>query len=340
MPAHHANHAAAVPAVVISTKTAGSSRCPALVRLDVMNFFPSIVHSRMLTELDKAGVEKFAINLCEKAISTATGDSQSNNVIGVPQGLSVSGALSSIYMTNFDKIQIAKNQNYYRYVDDILLICEPISAEQSLFRMRRSLSRIGLKVHPLGKAGKTEIRSSNEGIDFLGYHITKEKVSIRTSSYQKMFKNILKVITDFRYRNDINKLIFRINLKITGCKIDSKKYGWMIFFSRTENLSQLSYLDKFIKEQLNRVGVGSDKIGRIKSFVKSYHEIRYNLSGTSYIPDFDNLSHAEKIEIISILLGKQIEEVSAWEFDSIEREFGRLISKEVSDLEKDVGTPS
>lgn len=310
------------------------------VRVDVRNFFPSVTHGRLDQALKRAKIGESVRLLCLGAVKTPTGAETQPNLRGIPQGLSISGALSAIYMISFDKKQVAQYQNFYRYVDDILCICPPDSAKDVLAGLSKSLNGLGLSAHLEGVEGKTEISPVKDGIDFLGYHISINKVSIRKSSYKRMFKNMLKVITDYRYRKKIDRSIFRMNLKITGCIVDGKRRGWMMFFSRTEDMSQLSYLDRFIDRQLNRVKFPNERRGEIKTFIKSYHEIRYKIQSSKYIPNFDLYGHDEKIGVISVLTGKGLEEVAAWDVDNIENEFSRLISKEVHDLEQDVGNPS
>ena len=113
-----------------------------------------------------------------------------------------------------------------------------------------------------------------------------------------------------------------------------------MFFSLTENLKQLQYLDRFVKRQLHRVGFPDERIAEAKTFVKSYHEIRFNLSDSSYIPNFDEFTQDKKVEVITTLTGRALEEVLTWDVENIEVEFNRLISKEIQGLEQDVGSPS
>jgi hypothetical protein len=244
-------------------------------------------------------------------------------------------------MLRFDAIQRRKYENYFRYVDDILLICKTSTADETLKAIGRSLSSTrGLVIHKKGVAGKTEISPVVEGVDFLGYRICPDKVSIRDSSFRRMFKNILKVITEYRYRQDTDRLVFRLNLKITGCTVDGRRRGWMMFFSHTEDMSQLSHLDAFVKQQLNRVDVPRKEQQRIKRFIKAYHEIRYNITLTGYIPNLDKFTRADKVEAVAALSPYSIEEVANWEDEYLDLEFSRRMSKEVHDLEQDVGNPS
>lgn len=310
------------------------------VRIDVRDFFPSLSHTILARELQHFGIEKIIADLTMSAVATPTGNRDVAPLKGIPQGLSISGALSSLYMLRFDRKRKSENISYFHYVDDILLVCETSQADELLKKLSRSLRARGLVIHKKGVAGKTEISPVNDGIDFLGYRICVDKVSIRESSYRRMFKNLLKVITDFRYTRKLDRFLFRINLKITGCIVDQRRRGWMMFFSHTEDLSQLTYLDRFLHRQLSRVKFPANQISKIKSFVKSYHEIRYNLAHGTYVPNFDNFDFQQKAEAVAALSRKDIAAVLAMDVLEIESEFSRYLSREVHDLEQDVGNPS
>jgi len=329
---------AIVDRVVASIRSGEPNR--SFVRVDVRNFFPSVTHLRLEAALKSAGLGNAVRSLCMAAVRTPTGSAGEPNDRGIPQGLSISNALAAIYMLKFDARQGSRFPTFFRYVDDILCICPTPQAQQVLTSITRSLNSIGLRAHALGVAGKTEISPVENGIDFLGYRISEENVSIRDSSYKRMFKNILKVITDYRYRKRDEKTLFRLNLKITGCRIDGKRRGWMMFFCRTEDTSQLAFLDQFVRRQLAKAGFPKELQSNVKTFVKSYHEIRYRYYHTNYIPNFDAFDQSEKIKTIALLTQKDPVEIATWDIQRIEDEFNRLISKEVHDLEEDVGSPS
>lgn len=271
------------------------------------------------------------------AVQTATGKSGENRR-GVPQGLSISGALSGIYLKSLDQKFRARFENYFRYVDDILCVVDEGEEKQVIRSIEKSLNSLGLKIHDEGVEGKTEIKDLQDGIDFLGYHITPTSISVRESSYKRMFSNLLKVITDYKYRKNVNRTLFRLNLKITGCIVDGKRRGWLMFFSRTEDLSQLKFLDIFVSEQLARIKFPAGEKGKVARFIKAYHEIRYNISETTHIPNFDNYDLSQKKRVISNYRGLKDIEIEAWDAPKIEDEFSKIVSSEVHDLEEDVGT--
>lgn len=310
------------------------------VRIDVRDFFPTVQHDLLLKAVEKHGLPPFISDIVAKAVSNSTGPVGTPNRQGIPQGLSISTELSAIFMEEFDLSEKAKEGVYFRYVDDILIICPSQLASRRMKDAVIALEQLGLKAHPLGSVGKTEIKSIKDGIEFLGYDISIGKVSVRRSSYNRMFRNLLKIITDFRYRKDGDKAIFRLNLKITGCLVDGKRRGWLMFFSQTENLSQLKYLDRFVMNQLRRVGLSQAKFGQVKSFVKSYHQIRHKLFTTDYIPNFDTYTLEQKREAILTLSNVKPEILDTWSLESLEEEFSRLVAREISELEADLGSMS
>lgn len=324
----------------VAKKLRSKTTARSFIRIDVKEFFPSIRHELLDAELGRFGIDPLTRSLVMRAVGTRIGDAETVSKQGVPQGLSISGALACLYMLRFDERQQKKFIDYFRYVDDILIISDSEAAENALDSAKRALSRLGLTIHPSGTSGKTETTCTEDGIDYLGYHISRNKISVRKSSYRRMFKNVSKVTTDFRYRKDAERLVFRLNLKITGCIIDGKRRGWMMFFSRTEDMHQLAHLDKFVTKQLKFVECAPENFPRIKKFVKSYYEINYKIDKTSYIPNFDTYSIEQKTEVVSILSGRPVEEVQAFDVEMLERQFGRLLGKEIRDLEQDVGNPS
>lgn len=253
---------------VVNSIRSGDHASKSFVRIDVKNFFPSISHTILRRELEFFDLEQKVKDLSLAAVATPTGSARGRSERGVPQGLSISGALAALYMLRFDAIQTKKNANYVRYVDDILLVCDTNKADDTLKSVGRALKSRGLIIHKKGIEGKTEISPVNDGVDFLGYRIGVNQVSVRSSSFKRMFKNLLRILTDYRYRKYHEKVIFRINLKITGCIVDQRRRGWMMFFSHTEDMSQLAHLDKFVKSQLSRVNFPRSRLSEIKTFIK------------------------------------------------------------------------
>lgn len=307
----------------------------AFIQIDIKDFYPSVVHDELMQRLRTRVRYKPFLDLVLKAVQTPTGDliQSEHNPVGIPQGLSISNILSSIYMMRFDAAAQSKF-TYFRYVDDIIIVCRASEAKRNFRLTRRELERIGLRCHRLEDNSKTKIVPLSKGVDYLGYHLTPSLISVRKSSYRRMIENIMTVVTSAKYNANHAKILMRLNLKITGCIFNDKRMGWMFFFSMTEDIKQLQRLDNFVSKSWRRLGM--EQYGRPKRFVKAYHEIKFNLVGSRYIPRFDEYTMDQKIELIAVMLVKDAAEVAAWTQDRINKQFLRLIKREVAELEKDI----
>jgi RNA-directed DNA polymerase len=304
------------------------------LRLDIENYYGSIDKSKLLKTIKQRIRIKEAIHLISEAISTPTlmkGEVEP----GIPQGLSISNILAAVYLADCDK-KMAEKWTYYRYVDDILIICKADEVEQAHKQLIAILRRKGLRSHKLGeKGGKSYISKLEAGVDYLGFNITPKKISVRQSSYRKMFTTIGSVLTEFRYRQREPRLIWRLNLKISGCRFEGKNYGWMFFFLQTDDVNQLARLDNFIRLQLKQRGLGHLR-PRIKRFVKTYHEIRFNLDETRYVPDFDNMSIDNMREMLRDIRGTSAADLAHMSDQEVHTRFFAAIRHEIIELERDL----
>ena len=126
--------------------------------------------------------------------------------------------------------------------------------------------------------------------------------------------------------------IWRLNLRITGCILDSQKYGWLFYYSQLTDLSILFHLDWFVGHLFSRYGF--DRPKDIKRFIRSYHEITKNISRSSYIINADRYSFEEKAEILSEIYNQRnFNKNDARTVDSL---FKATMFKEVQRLEYDI----
>ena len=310
----------------------------AFVRMDIKEFFPSIDHDILLRQIRRKVKKKQLAHLVKEAISTPTGKNQKSTV-GVAQGLSISNILSSINLLDVDK-KFKKKYQYFRYVDDILVICEEKSANSVFNEIRADLEALNLSCHELGEAGKSNITPVDKGAEYLGFLITPNKISVRKKSYQRMFENLLAVFTDYKHIADTKKneekLIWRLNLKITGCVYHKKRYGFLFFFSQIDDLRQLGRLDKFVTAELNNRGLGHLK-PKIRKFIKCYHEIKFNFRNTTYFSKFDDLTIEQMILELSLAQGQPKEhyETTCTEEEIISM-FSKLIMRQTKMLDQDL----
>ncbi|WP_341991355.1 reverse transcriptase domain-containing protein [Azorhizobium sp. AG788] len=304
------------------------------VQIDVQNFYPNIIHELLMQRVRSRVRTHELLSLIETAIQTPTGTPSPQRLPrGIPQGLSISNILSAIYMIRFDEMMQSRH-SYFRYVDDILVVCKTDSAEKTFAFIAKQLEKIGLQCHPRAEFSKSKIVPLNSGVDYLGYSIKPNIISVRKSSYRRMMETIMGVLTGAKHTKNNKRILRRLNIKITGCIFDQKRRGWMFFFSMTTDIKQLRRLDKFVERAWQRAGM--QRFGRPKTFVKTYYEVRYRLDKTTYIPRFDEYSKAQKASLIADMMGHEVAGVMAWPQDRIDRTFAKIVRKEVAQLENDI----
>lgn len=312
------------------------------LRLDIKNYYPSINHSILLRILRRKIRQKSLLRLIENALKTPTGKKknlQNENRVGLPQGLSISNILSSIYLHDIDtQYRQIPNVHYYRFVDDILLIGPEVEITQLSGTLPAEIRRKRkIYCHEIGgENGKSAVVPASQGIDYLGYRFCRTEIEIRSSSYKKMFANLMKMVTSMKYRGNKAPLIWRLNLRISGCKYKERRVGWLFFFSQTENMQQIKQLDVFLSNQLKEILTVEQRL-KIKTLTRAYHEIRYNFRETKYYPDFDCFDDEQMRAQIKILMPfRKTEELDALESRELRKLFNKCITKETSSLEKDM----
>ena len=314
-----------------------SSTGDSFLRMDVVNFYPSVHHETLCDQLKVKGGEVRLVALVKAAISNPTGFSKKKATgLGVPQGLSISNILSMIYLDDFDKRFEAKYE-FFRYVDDILLVVDGSKANNIHDEISGYLSKnLKLKSHALSteNADKTVISTVEAGTEYLGYKITRTELQIREKSYKKMFRAIVGCLRPLKGSARIEQVIWRLNLIITGCRTEDRSVGWVFFFRQSTDIGQFHRMDAFVRQQLFQYGLGKH-IPKVKRFGKTYHETRFNRDNTNYIPDFDNFTLADKIDAISLVQGTSKELLAKKERTEIDEIYWKMVKREVAKLERE-----
>ncbi len=315
------------------------SKHDGVLRLDVQDFYPSINHDLLLKQLRTRIRSKRVLHLVRAAISQATvarpsaGERKPNDK-GVPQGLSISNFLANIYMSDIDdKYSNREDLEYYRYVDDILILCDCSSVDQIRKELLVDCELLSLLLHSDDPEKCVSCKSS-DGFSYLGYSFNGSTVSVRSKSVDKLRSSLIDLFTNYKHSRsqDLKLLKWSLELRITGCIFNNTKYGWLFFFSQINDLKLLGSLDHFVQTQIVRFGIDPGKF-KLKRFIRSYHEITKNINNSRYIPNFDSYSTPQKRRILRDIFGLHTRLMSGAE---IEFQFNRRIYRTVRDLEKDL----
>ncbi len=307
------------------------------IKLDVSNFYPSIPHRELLRRLRKKIRNPEIIDFLESAISTPTVSksrfSDEKEKSGVPQGLSISNILAAIYLTNIDKyFSIFPGIAYHRYVDDVFVLCNYKDIDNVVNEIIGRFRRIGLMIHDPAKAPeKSVIGRLGEKFDYLGYHFKGYQISPREASIEKLKESLVSIFTSYKHSKAKSQgfLLWRLNLRITGCIFQNKAKGWMFFFSEINNETILHNLDRHVQKLLTRFEVAVSP----KRFVRTFYEIKHSKYQTNYIPNFDAYSILQMTEVLELYFTKSTAGLTD---EEVKYEFKKRIDKQVRDLLTDV----
>lgn len=314
-----------------------SGRYNGYVKIDITKFYSSINHGILLKKIKRKIRKKEALDFLIRAISTQTiprnvcTPEKISPTKGVPEGLSISNILADIYLSDLKELICNKfDVEFFRYVDDILILCQAKqAAEIKEYAVNILVRNFALEANPQ----KTVCGKLCEGVPFLGYVFYDNKISVRPAAKQKIESSLEDL---FRKRkNQIvsqSLFIWRLNLRISGCILEKKKYGWLFYYSQMSDLKILFQLDWLIQHFFKRFKI--DQPASIKSFVRTYHEITKNVSHSTYLINTDLYSCEEKRKILSGIYCQK--NVDTMDSDMIENLFKESMFKEIQRLEHDI----
>lgn len=328
-----------LPQSVISDvkKDVYSKKYTGYIKLDVSNFYPSIIHSELRSRLKRRIKEEGILEVIESAISSPTVSvskpSDERVERGVPQGLAISNVLAAIYLINIDRYMNAyQNISYYRYVDDVLIFCKHKDAEEISSDVISKFRKIGLKIHdPVEVPEKSSIGRINNRFDYLGYQFDNSLVTARRATVEKLRASLAAIFTSFKYsekRNE-NFLEWRLNLRITGCIFENKSKGWLFFFSEINDENLLHTLDHYVNKLVKRFGLRI----KPKKFSRAFKELSHRKYVTNYIPNFDDYTLEQQKNVLTHYFNMNIKKKTD---EEITFDFHKRIGKQVKDLQEDI----
>lgn len=141
-----------------------------------------------------------------------------NKTKGIPQGSAISAFLSNIYMFDFDKnikIYLSKyNASYYRYCDDILIICDIDLGIKIGYEIEKRIQKLKVQIHQ-EKTKRVYFQDglhvyhrphmSKEPLQYLGFTYNGTKILLRDNGLIQYHHKVSKAI------RMTNKKLLRIN---------------------------------------------------------------------------------------------------------------------------------
>lgn len=276
------------------------------IRTDLTNFFDRIERELLKKKLEKLSISDYPLQLVMESIENPTVPKNYNKSElnkfkrekGVPQGLSISSFLAQVYLLEFDKEIGLLDCFMVRYIDDILILCKSPDAKYIMTQIQTKLSDLNLELND----DKTYEGLLTYSFEFLGYQFKDRKLSIAEKNIQKRINAIAGRFTLFSkgwtdknkrvpyLKNDDDRFKLRfidqLNNLISGVVVEGKKRSFVDYYREIDEISILFRLDKIVRRLLTKHSAFPLVPHELKSFVKSYYELKYNKE-SKYLTDLD-----------------------------------------------------
>lgn len=261
------------------------------VRLDLEAYYDSIPHDKLMQTIKDQNNHVPFIKLLSRALSNPTlaanysiaQRKEAKNLKGVPQGLSISNVLAEIYCSPLDREAEQRALAYFRFVDDIFILCDNAELSNIWNSVNSVTNDLGLKINKDKSTPEHQSWKVSEGFEFLGYKFCNEKISVKKDSYDRFLHSVIGKITKYRHTSpedqlkNKDKFIEDLNERITGAIDGNKKYGWTFFFSEINDVDVLEKIDLVVKRNINRLtNLSNDEKRSVKRATRAYYEVKHS----------------------------------------------------------------
>jgi RNA-directed DNA polymerase len=230
-----------------------------VVDADVRGFFDALDHCLLLSMLRERVSDRRIIDLVAEWLRAGvfTGEGMLHPDAGTPQGGVASPLLANVYLNRLDQVWQAQHRRLgelTRYADDLVILCATKErAEAALAMLRSLLAELGLEL-AAAKTRIVELRTGEEGFDFLGYHYrimpTRRN---RSRTYAACWPS-RPAVTAAKDRVRALVPLSRVGLPTIMVVQDLNAFlrGWGAYFRHGNSTQQFKALDAFVSERLAR----------------------------------------------------------------------------------------
>jgi group II intron reverse transcriptase/maturase len=157
-----------------------------VVDADIQAFFDNIPHNLILNRIAERVADGNILRILREFLSAGVMEGLEFRLTtsGTPQGGVISPLLANIVLDLLDQRLTQSGLRFVRYADDFVVLCRShAQAKQALAFVETILrNELGLTL----SANKTKVVSFVKGFVFLGFRISKRRISIREKSIEKL----------------------------------------------------------------------------------------------------------------------------------------------------------
>lgn len=175
---------------IISQITQNRKKYKYILKVDIIDFFPSILKEELLSDLSQY-VDEYCLKIIKESLYNKlhyVNDAQNHKDrfvkpetnIGIPQGCAYSPLLANFYAREIDEYLKTQNLISFRYLDDLLIFTNDARHAERIFRnIKRIGKKLNLNYHELNKdKNKSYSAPTSQSFEYLGITVSKEGVSI------------------------------------------------------------------------------------------------------------------------------------------------------------------
>lgn len=185
-----------------------------VVDADIASFFDNISHDLILNLVAERVADGNILGILRQFLTAGVLEDLNflPTTSGTPQGGVISPLLANITLNLLDQRLTLAGFAFVRYADDFVVLChDQTSAKQALDFISTTLhDDLGLCLSP----AKTKVTNFVSGFDFLGFHLTRRRASIRLMSIEKLKQRVRKITT--RHHNLDQEVVRILNRVLIG----------------------------------------------------------------------------------------------------------------------------